>query len=272
MSKLWVKLSPNNSVKVSAKDCNDIDDFIEACKKKLSPHFDSIATDQLSLSLTEGGTPLEPDSSLPESENNTAKTPLFISITNPTLPVAVYSNTKQKQYKKMSVEASCRKYFDALACKLALFYEFPWAFKQNPTIGDVIKAKEKNNWKYLYEPLESEQMTDNERFVTVRKETKCPRLDVALPELFTTEEWDKVKELNKKTNDRIHDAALPTTRDGKRYIILPHSEFSNPKTIAFFKSIGVKGQLFAYEDDLLIKDEDNLSGSSASEKSNSPNI
>jgi hypothetical protein len=272
MSKLWVKLPPNNATRISTEGCEIIDDFIKVCKKELSSKLGSYDVDQLSLSLTEGGTPLEPDSPLPESENNTAKTPLFISTTSTALPVAVYSNTKQKQYKKMSVEASCRKYFDALASKLALFYEFSWALKQNPTIGDVLKAKEKNNWKYLYEPLASEQMTDNEGFVAVRKETKCPRLVVALPELFTTEEWDKIKELNTKTNDRIHDAALPTTRDGKRYIILSHSEFSNQKTIDFFKSIGVKGKLFANEDELLIKDEDNLSGSSASEKSNSPNI
>jgi hypothetical protein len=59
-------------------DCEIVDDFLEACKKKLSPLFDSVATAQLSLSSTEGGTPLQPDDLIPAQ--NTAKTPLFISV------------------------------------------------------------------------------------------------------------------------------------------------------------------------------------------------
>jgi hypothetical protein len=86
MTKLWVKYKDNNSIKVSTEDCQDVDDFLEACKKKLSPHFDSIATDQLSLSTTDGGTPLQPDDDIPAQ--NTAKNPLVISIkeNHPILP------------------------------------------------------------------------------------------------------------------------------------------------------------------------------------------
>ena len=78
MTKLWVKFKPNNAVKVSTEECQDVDDFLEACKKKLSPHFDSIATDQLSLSTTDGGAPLQPDDAIPAQ--NTAKAPLFIGV------------------------------------------------------------------------------------------------------------------------------------------------------------------------------------------------
>jgi hypothetical protein len=34
LSKLWVKFGQNNAVKVSTDGCVDIDDFIEAVKKK----------------------------------------------------------------------------------------------------------------------------------------------------------------------------------------------------------------------------------------------
>ena len=42
-------------------------------------------------------------------------------------------------------------------------------------------------------------------------------------QLFEEAEWKKLKEWNQKTNDRIHDAALPTTKSGK-YFILPPSD------------------------------------------------
>ena len=77
-TKLWVKFDSYNPTRVSTEGCEIVDDFLEACKKKLSPHFDYVATDQLSLSTTEGGTPLQPDDAIPAQ--NTAKSPLFISV------------------------------------------------------------------------------------------------------------------------------------------------------------------------------------------------
>ena len=41
----------------------------------------------------------------------------------------------------MSVEASCRKYLDAIALKLAGYYGFDYKCKGGPTIGDVLTAK-----------------------------------------------------------------------------------------------------------------------------------
>ena len=55
MSKLWIKFKTYSAVKVSIEDCQDVNDFLKACKKELSPHFDSFATDQLSLSTTADG-------------------------------------------------------------------------------------------------------------------------------------------------------------------------------------------------------------------------
>jgi hypothetical protein len=78
MTKLWVKYKNNNSVKVSTEDCQDVDDFLEACKKKLSSKLGSYDVDQLSLSTADGGTPLKPDDDIPAQ--NTAKNPLFISV------------------------------------------------------------------------------------------------------------------------------------------------------------------------------------------------
>ena len=78
--KNWVKYKNNNSVKVSTEDCQDVDDFIKACKKELSPLLDSYAPAQLCLSTTADGPPLQPDDPIPAQ--NTAKNPLFISVAN----------------------------------------------------------------------------------------------------------------------------------------------------------------------------------------------
>ncbi|EGF78846.1 hypothetical protein BATDEDRAFT_90292 [Batrachochytrium dendrobatidis JAM81] len=83
MTKLWVKFKPNNATRVSTEDCENVDDLLKACKKELSPHFDSYAIDQLSLSTTDGGTPLQPDDPIPAQ--NTAKTPLFITVADSSL-------------------------------------------------------------------------------------------------------------------------------------------------------------------------------------------
>ena len=80
MTKLWVKFKTNNAVKISTEGCQDIDDFLEACKKKLSPLLDSYAPAQLSLSNTADGPPFEPDDAIPAQ--NTAKTPLIINVVN----------------------------------------------------------------------------------------------------------------------------------------------------------------------------------------------
>jgi hypothetical protein len=184
------------------------------------------------------------------------------------LPVQapIGSSKKQLTYKGLGDEASCRKYFDALAAKLALFYKFDWGVDSSfPTIGDVFKAINEPNWKYQKRQKTLAERTNEVGYV--EPPTKVPKLPIPLPELFDQNEWEKIKELNRKTTDRIHDATLPKEK-GKFFIILPTAEF-NDETVRFFKRIGVKGKLFAYEEDLIVKDEAELSGS-GSEASSSP--
>jgi hypothetical protein len=52
----WV----NNAIKVLSEDCQSIGDFLKQCKKELSSKLGSYDVDQLSLSTTDGGTPLQP--------------------------------------------------------------------------------------------------------------------------------------------------------------------------------------------------------------------
>ena len=46
------------------------------------------------------------------------------------------------------------------------------------------------------------------------------------------------------------------------FVIIPHAGY-NKETISFFKTIGLKGDLYDNESKLEVKDEDDLSGSSA---------
>jgi hypothetical protein len=86
MTKRWVKFKTNNAVKVSTEEFQDVDDFLEACKNKLSPLLDSYAPAQLSLSTTDGGTPLRPGlllndiPSQPGYSENDDEHPLFIGV------------------------------------------------------------------------------------------------------------------------------------------------------------------------------------------------
>ena len=80
MTKRWAKFKPNNATQVSTEDCQNVDDFLEACKKKLSHLLGSYDSAQLCLSTTADGTPLQPDDPIPAQ--NTAKNPLFISVAN----------------------------------------------------------------------------------------------------------------------------------------------------------------------------------------------
>jgi hypothetical protein len=75
---MWIKFRNYQATQVSTEGCQDVYDFLEACKKELSHKLVSYDIDQLFLSTTEGGSPLEPDDPIPAP--NTAKTPLLISL------------------------------------------------------------------------------------------------------------------------------------------------------------------------------------------------
>jgi hypothetical protein len=83
MSKLWIKFKTYSAVKVSTEDCQDVNDFLKACKKELQlPN----PPQELSLSTTECGSALRPGlnltdlSSQPGYLENSDENPLYISI------------------------------------------------------------------------------------------------------------------------------------------------------------------------------------------------
>jgi hypothetical protein len=253
--------------KVSTQGCADVADFRGAIKNKFSPDLDSYGPHHLTLFQPDGTTEIDPETPVTNLKEIPWK-PMVVNVLELPLPAPNGSSKKQLTYKGMSTEASCRKYFDALAKNLALYYQFKWGLdgkSKYPTFGDVLFAYDKNEWDYQYE---FQSTKDNDDFTGVPQ--KVPKLNVPLPELFderVSKEWTKLKEWNQKTNSRIHDARLPTDK-GKAFIILPTAEY-NDETVRFFKRIGAKGKLFTYEDDLIVKDEAELSGS-GSETSSSP--
>jgi hypothetical protein len=78
MTKRWVKFKTNNATQVSTEECQNVDDFLKQCKKELPHLLGSYDSAQLSLSTTDGGTPLQPDDDIPAQNN--AKNPLYIDI------------------------------------------------------------------------------------------------------------------------------------------------------------------------------------------------
>ena len=112
-----------------------MDDLLKQCKKELLFLYGQLPPGELSLSTTADGAPLQPDDPIPAQ--NTAKSPLFINVAD-TSPLL--KPFRQERYKKLSVEASCRKYLDAIATKLSSFYEFDYRYKEGPTIGDIFAA------------------------------------------------------------------------------------------------------------------------------------
>jgi hypothetical protein len=195
---------------------------------------------------------LEPEEAIPAQ--NTAKIPLFITVadTSPRL-----KSFRQQRYKTMSVEASCRKYLDAIALKLAGYYEFDYKHKEGPTIGDVLNGREGVKWDVRKAKGDHEQV-DEDGFITKIKRVTKNRL----PDIYTADEWDKISKFNKKTTKLNHSGNLPSLSNGKPYIVIPNSEFT-PEMISFLKIIGVKATLFSDPDDLVVKNEDALSEGSS---------
>ena len=170
---------------------------------------------------------------------------------------------RQKRYKAMSVEASCRKYLDAIALKLASFYEFDYKYDGGPTIGDVFAAKdgvEGDEWSFRRAKKNYQRLGADGFTVEILKGQ--PLTNIKLPDIYTADEWKKIKKFNYNTSERIHDGSLPSLSNGRPYIVIPHAEFT-PEMISFLKTIGVKASLFSSPDVLEIKDEDVLSEGSS---------
>ena len=257
----FVKLKLGNKTykaKVSTEGCSDVDDFKEAIKNKLLHLLAAVDAAQLTLFQPDETTEIDPQTSVDDLKEIPWK-PMVVTVEESPTPAPPGSSKKQLTYKGLGVEASCRKYFDALARKLALFYDFKWGPDDDndyPTFGDVLYAYKKNEWGYRYRKKSYAERTDESGFTQISQQV--PIIPVRLPDLFEEDEWLKLKEWNCKTNNRIHDADLPKTSTGKYFVIIPHADY-NKETISFFKTIGVKGHLYDNESKLEVKDEDDLS-------------
>jgi hypothetical protein len=260
----------NNTYKsqVSTDGCSYVDDFKGAIKTKLPHLLAAYDAAQLTLLQPDGNTEIDPGESIKKlNEFNVGPwTPLVVTVDELPIPAPISSSKKQLIYKGMSTEASCRKFLDALARQLALYYDFRWGKdeeKQNdyPTFGDVLFAKRKKKWSFRYDEIGA---TDEEGFTSVKPQ-KIPKSNIPLPNLFSDDEWRKLDDLNDSTNERIHDADIPK-RHGKSFVIVPENDYSQD-TIDFIKSVAVKARLFTDEKKLDVKNESHLSGSSSSESS-----
>ena len=261
MSDHFVQLTLENQifkVKISTEGCRDVAEFVKAIRA--SPQL-SIGDGFITLFQPDGTTEIDPETPVTELKEIPWK-PMVVTVKKLPVPDPIGSARKQLDYKGLGVEASCRKYMDALANKLATFYIFDWAQKNYATVGDVLFAYQRNEWSFVFELKTEKQRTDESGFTQVA--ARVPKLSVPLPDLFDADEWQKLSEWNRKTNKRIHDANLPSTKTGTYFVIVSHADY-NRETIEFFKTIGVKGQLYEDESMLEVKDESNLSISSGSE-------
>jgi len=123
----------------------------------------------------------------------------------------------------------------------------------------LCKKDKEPRWSYILETYSYEQEDENGDMIEIN--AGDPVFPTPLPSLFTADEWDKLRVLNKSTTTRIHSAILPSTSKGKAYVIIPHSELTE-EMISFLKNVGAKATLFSSPDDLEVKDEDLLSDSS----------
>ena len=268
--KYFVKLQLGNKsygpTKVSTEGCKDVDDFINAIRA--SPQL-PCGNGVIRLFESDGVTEIDPQTPVSELKEVPWK-PMLVTVQELPLRPPSGSFKKQLTYKGLGVEASCRKYFDALARKLALYYRFKWGTDDDneyPTFGDVLHAYKNGAWSFIYRQQTYTERPDESGFTRVG--SQVPILSIRLPDLFDKDEWVKLKQWNRKTNSRIHDADLPKTSTGKYFVVIPHADYTD-ETILFFKTIGVKGHLYDHESRLEVKDEDDLSGSSSSD-SGSPN-
>ena len=179
----------------------------------------------------------------------------------PLLPVdsAHFISWRQKGYKKLNLEVSCRNYLDAIATKLCTFYEFDYSHMSGATIGDVLAAKdgvEGEHWDFRTAKKTHQKIDDEGNIFEIRKGQKL--IKHRLPDIYTVDEWGKISQFNKMTTQRVHDAQLPQLPNGNPYILTPHSEFTE-EMISFLKTICVKATLFSSPEDLEVKDEDRIS-------------
>jgi hypothetical protein len=78
MSQRWIKFNGFPPTQVSTENCSNIDDFLVACKERLSPLLDNFSIIQLSLSTSDHT--LKRSATIPEQ--NSEETPFILSTIN----------------------------------------------------------------------------------------------------------------------------------------------------------------------------------------------
>ncbi|CEG42520.1 uncharacterized protein PHALS_12788 [Plasmopara halstedii] len=101
------------------------------------------------------------------------------------------------------------------------------------TIRDVFSAVKKDEWGI--------------RLKCGRQLTSEP-----LPSFFTEDEWKGLKDLNWRTNSRIHVGKVPTTSKKKSNVILPHAIFSEDR-VDRYKSIATRASVVFEVTELEVK-------------------
>lgn len=112
---------------VSTDSCSYIADFRTSIKNKY-PNLLISHDGALTLFPPIGSTAIDPGEVIEKLDEFSVGpwSPLVVTVEDATKTSHIGSFKKQLTYKGMSTEASCRKCFDALAAKFALFYKFDW--------------------------------------------------------------------------------------------------------------------------------------------------
>jgi hypothetical protein len=258
MTLRFVKLvlgNKNYKDRVSTEGCEYVVDFKSAIKDKYPHLLNSYDDAQLTLFQPDGTTEIDPGEVI-EKLNEFAVgpwSPLVVTVEELPIPAPIGSSKKQLTYKGMSTEASCTKYLDAIANEIFVIYDFDKAYKK-PTMGDLLAAKDGQ----LGQPSVQTKLA----WWDYRKNGGQQLTTTPLPSLFSQSEWDILKAMNADTTKRIHDAKLPKTSTQKPFVIIPHSKFTTDN-VENLKRIAAIADIVYEQDDLVVKDESDLSGSSS---------
>ena len=241
---------------VSTEGCTYVADFRCAIKNKFSPYLDSYAPYQFTLFQPDGTTEIDP-ATLVADLKEIPWSPLAVTVEELPIQTPAFRSRKQSTYKGMSTEASCRKLLDALAVEISCFYDFRIAYKK-PTMGDVLAAKDTKQGR------PSQPLDETGRPILwwdYNTRDGIPCTTTPLPSFLSVDQWNLLQSLNQDTNNRIHDAQLPRTSTQKPFVVLPHSSFTSNKFVDTLKSIAELTGLITAKDELIVKDELDLSAS-----------
>jgi hypothetical protein len=139
---------------------------------------------QLTLFQPDGITEIDPETPVADLKEIPWE-PMVVTVDELPIPAPIGSSKKQLTYKGLGVEASCEKYFNALAKNLNLFYDFSWGPGDDnhyPTIGDFLFAYKNQKWGHKYRRKSYTERTHESEFTQVA--APVPILSVRLPNVI----------------------------------------------------------------------------------------